>query len=332
MNLHQLLMAYVPSSSRHTSGGWQAFNCPCCVDNGEPRLDTKGRGGIKFETDLVSYHCFNCGFITSHRSGRILSQKFVRFMRLLGIPDSDIKRAQLDSIREKELVHGPTIYTHRKITSIPKFLDVELPEQAKPIREWIEEDTPPENAIYAASYMITRGIYDYVDGYWSPDPKFKKRVIFPFWQNDRIVGFTARDFTDNSSTKYITNSQPGYIYNIHKITERTSFLIVVEGAVDASAIDCAAILTNEASDEQVDYLNHYGGEVIVCPDNDRAGQKLALQAIENGWSVAFPEWENDIKDVADAVVRYGKLYTIRSIIESRVSNPTKIQVKLKLKE
>ena len=45
-----------------------------------------------------------------------------------------------------------------------------------------------------------------------------------------------------------------------------------------------------------------------------------------GWSVAFPEWEDDIKDASDAVVRYGRLFTVKSILDSIETNATKIKI------
>ena len=68
-------------------------------------------------------------------------------------------------------------------------------------------------------------------------------------------------------------------------------------------------------------------EVIVLADRDDAGYRLVEQALEYGWSVAFPEWSDGIKDANDAVVHYGKLYTLYSIISSKESNNLKIQLR-----
>ena len=53
------------------------------------------------------------------------------------------------------------------------------------------------------------------------------------------------------------------------------------------------------------------------------------QALELGWSVAFPEWADGIKDVNDAVKHYGRLYTLYSIINSKESNNLKIQLRMR---
>jgi hypothetical protein len=49
-------------------------------------------------------------------------------------------------------------------------------------------------------------------------------------------------------------------------------------------------------------------------------------ALKYGWAVAFPDWENGIKDVADAVAKYGTLFTMRSILDSVQTNKLKIQL------
>jgi hypothetical protein len=68
----------------------------------------------------------------------------------------------------------------------------------------------------------------------------------------------------------------------------------------------------------------------VCPDKDEAGIELVEQAVVLGWEVSFPDWHTDCKDAADAVLRYGRLATINSIIKNATSNKIKIQVKSKM--
>lgn len=331
MNLQEIVLTSIPSMSRHSSGGWIAFNCPCCVDQGEPRHDTRMRGGLRSTSDMVSYHCFNCGFKASHKFGRIINKKFLHFMRLLGIPDSDIKRLQIDSIRDKELADGPTLFVSKtQVTRVPSFKDVELPDGSRSLDDILSDPNPDDKAIMAAKYLLDRGIYDHVNAYWSPHPVYRSRVIFPFWQGDRVVGHSGRDITGKSEAKYMTRSPTEFLYNVDAIKRNTKYLMVVEGIIDAACLDGVAIMSNEASQSQIDYINQFKGEVIVSPDRDKAGERLVKQAIENGWSVSFPYWEDDIKDAGDAIQRYGKFYTLKSIIDGRISNSTKIQVKLRI--
>ena len=82
--------------------------------------------------------------------------------------------------------------------------------------------------------------------------------------------------------------------------------------------------------EQAHLIDKLGKRVIVCPDKDKAGVELIDQALELGWEVSFPDWHTSCKDAADAVLRYGRLATIKSIIDCATNNKIKIQVKSKM--
>ena len=80
--------------------------------------------------------------------------------------------------------------------------------------------------------------------------------------------------------------------------------------------------------------------VIVLPDRDKQGQRMIDLAVHHGWSVSFPKlkdgsgktswWDKETKDAADAGRTYGKLYTVRSIIESATANKMQIAIQQKL--
>ena len=61
-------------------------------------------------------------------------------------------------------------------------------------------------------------------------------------------------------------------------------------------------------------------------DKDKPGAKMIKSALDNGWSVSLPPWGDDIKDVADAVKKYGRLYTLSTILHYREDNEIKIQL------
>ncbi len=105
---------------------------------------------------------------------------------------------------------------------------------------------------------------------------------------------------------------------------------MTEGPFDAITISGVSILGSEVNDIQRDLINGLSRQVIVVPDRDAPGQKLINQAIEFGWSVAFPEWEDSVKDTADAVSKYGRLFVIQSILKSTESNKLKIDLKRKM--
>ena len=67
-------------------------------------------------------------------------------------------------------------------------------------------------------------------------------------------------------------------------------------------------------------------DIILLPDFDKAGIDTVNIATKRGWAVSFPPWEDDIKDASDAVERYGRLFTVKTILDSVETNATKIKI------
>jgi DNA primase len=111
--------------------------------------------------------------------------------------------------------------------------------------------------------------------------------------------------------------------------ENWNYVIVVEGIFDALCIDGVAVMHNDISDAQARMIRNLGKEVIVVPDQDQAGIDLIDRAVELGWSVSMPDWPSGIKDVNDAVIEYGKLATLLTIMQARETSKIKIELKKK---
>lgn len=176
------------------------------------------------------------------------------------------------------------------------------------------------------------------DFYWTPEVEHKLnyRVIVPFQWGDTIIGYSARSFVDGIKPKYYTEHEPNYVFNVNKQRPDSRFVIVVEGAFDAMSIDGVAVLSNECNEAQADIIDNLGREVIVVPDFDRgvnrqgkatwSGERLIDRAIEYGWSVSFPVWSETCKDVNEAVIKYGKLFVLKTILDARESSRLKIEI------
>jgi DNA primase len=107
------------------------------------------------------------------------------------------------------------------------------------------------------------------------------------------------------------------------------YAIVVEGIFDALSISGLAVMHNTVSDAQARVIRSLGKDVIVVPDQDTAGLELIDRAVELGWSVSIPEWHPDVKDVNDAVIKYGRLGTLLTILEARETSKIKIELRKK---
>ena len=335
MNLIQnTILTSLPAGRKKTPSGWISFNAPCCVHNGET-ADKKKRGGLMTSADgTVSYHCFNCGFKASYVIGRKLTYKMRQFMGYIGIPDDTIRKLAIEAMREEE---GDAKYEKKKFVTFKKK---ELPKHTRSLGEWLEEytvgtmTTEQQNKIdNLLNYLAGRGIgadwYDFMyssDKYWDVD----KRLLIPFYWRGDIVGFTGRMFEQSDKVKYYTDVQPGYVFNMDAQDWTRKFVIVTEGPFDAITVSGVSILGSEINETQRELIDGLGRQVIVVPDRDAPGEKLINQAIEFGWGVAFPEWDKTVGDVADAVLKYGRLFTIQSILKTTESSKLKIDLKRKM--
>ena len=98
------------------------------------------------------------------------------------------------------------------------------------------------------------------------------------------------------------------------------------GPFDALAIGGVAVLSNRISLQQAEIIDDLDREVIVVPDADRAGAALIDAAIEYGWSVSYPVWQKDYKDINAATVALGPLFVLKSILAARVRGRLKIEL------
>jgi hypothetical protein len=57
--------------------------------------------------------------------------------------------------------------------------------------------------------------------------------------------------------------------------------------------------------------------------------RLVDRAVELGWSVSMPDWPAEVKDVNDAVIRWGRLATLITIMQARETSPIKIKLRKK---
>jgi hypothetical protein len=309
------LLAHLPSKRKTTPSGWISFNAPCCDDK-------RQRGGfIVNGGDAVSYHCFNCGFKASWQPGRTLSQKMRKFMRALNMSDDTINKLGLEALRLNE-------DSNAEVKSIvPTFSIRALPEDAVPITSLL--DNIPDKLVPVLEYLADRNLYleDY-PFYWTPKLGFSNRLIIPFYKDNIIVGYTARAIGD-AKPKYISEQQPGYVFNLDRQHDARAFTIVCEGPFDAISIDGCALLGAEIKDSQNWLLKQLGKELVLVPDRDHEGPRTVEQAIELGWSISMPDWPEGVKDVNDAVVKIGRLATLWLIVSAKESNPLKIRLRAK---
>jgi hypothetical protein len=351
MTIQQEIMQLLPARRKSAPSGWISFNAPCCHHNGET-ADTRGRGGLIPSADgAVSYHCFNCGFKTSWRPGWHISYKFRKLLRWLGADDNTIQRFVIEALQVKDTVAPDTIPA-TDITAID-FQPRPLPPESASLRQWatmtrltgdwdnqgMYNAQIPEQLMRVCNYLLDRGAAHFskhYDFYTSDDTAYNmhRRVIIPFIWNDKIIGYTARAMEDGIQPKFHTSHEPNFVFNVNNQLPNSKFVIVCEGPFDAISVDGVAVLSNNISETQADIIDSLARQVIVVPDFDVkpnkqgrlvwSGKQLVDNALEYGWAVSFPVWRETCKDINEALVKYGKLFTLKAILDSVETSRLKI--------
>ena len=70
---------------------------------------------------------------------------------------------------------------------------------------------------------------------------------------------------------------------------------------------------------QIKWLERSRRQKVIIPDRWGDGYRLAEQAIRLGWSVSYPDI-GSCKDVNEAIMKYGKLYTFKTIRDNICSD------------
>jgi len=243
----------------------------------------------------------------------------------MNVPAEEIERINLESMRHRS-VQGILDDRQRTANAVQniQFEDRELPDGFI----IVDQHTPTHY-----QYLKERCVPgDYPTGMagGEPNAKWQPRpgLIIPFTYDGRIVGHTTR-FLDDKTPRYIHDIQPGYVFGTDLQRPDWQHVIVMEGVFDALSIAGLAVLHAEISDSQARLIRSLGREVTVVPDQDQAGLKLVDRALELGWAVSMPDWPADVKDVNDAVKKWGRLATLIHIIQARETSRIKIELRKK---
>ncbi len=154
---------------------------------------------------------------------------------------------------------------------------------------------------------------------------FYKRITFPIHDKyGNPVGFTARDFTNFSDSKYINSSDTviyhkgSILFNYHRLKDnlnRSDNVIICEGVMDVIAYDKAGIynviatLGTACSKEQLSLLKELKRTIILSYDGDKAGKaanmKVGEQLLKEGVKVEVID-NNTGLDPDEIINKYDK--------------------------
>jgi hypothetical protein len=206
-----------------------------------------------------------------------------------------------------------------------KFSESDLPAHA----EFLTDTDSPEY-----QYLLSRAVpmdYPYMitmNGDSLKSHHVRPGVVIPFTHDGNVVGSTIR-FLDDRTPKYLNDMPQGYVFGTDLQKPDWQYVIVCEGVLDALSISGLALLHNEISDMQARLIRGLGKEIVVVPDQDKSGLMLIDRAIELGWGVSIPDWPADVKDVNDAVKKFGRIGALLSIVQSVETSRIKIELRKK---
>lgn len=327
--VYDTLLTLMPGDRKRSKSGWTGMNGVCCIHNGETP-DTRKRLSIAMGDDGISclVSCFNCNFRAIWKPGQTLSRKMMNFLGWMGLSQEDIKKLNFKVWQERERMKLDSSYQPKEIKHL-SFAKKNLPIGARPVMDLLKEGYNDKDFESSVLYLAERGeeIFTGYDYFWTPNREhgLNQRIIIPFRWRGEIVGWTGRA-TIPTKTRYYSEVQAHYLFNTEVIDNDWQYVFLCEGPFDALAINGVASLGDKLSEEQILWLNQSGKTKVVVPDRINAGGTLVDIAIKQGWHVAFPQWDRNIKDAADAVKAYGKLYSIWTIIDSITKDKLSINV------
>lgn len=309
--------------------GYANINCPLCQTRGETRADQGRRLGINIQPDNVRFNCFNCRAAASYTLGRSMPNLIQQFLLGLGFGEREVKEIVFESERIRRLIGSqPLLAQQYSVVMAPEFTDAQMPAGARTLDQWAMDECADPDFMATLRYLLGRGDEIASTGvyYWSPHNEMNRRLIVPCYYGRQLVGWIARCI-DGGRPRYLKMVPENFLFNANALTAiNRYYLFIVEGVFDAIALDGVAALGGNLNEYQLAWIKSSDKQPIMVPDRDRGGLRLIDVAIDNGWAVAAPYygghhwWQADIKDAADAVLRYGRLYTFRSIIETASSH------------
>jgi len=314
------ILTIISGKKTLSQSGWYSFNAICCQHRGH-RTDTRKRGGIRLSDNSWQYHCFNCGFKAGFFLGKSITKNTRLLLTYANIDENQINRWNLESLQHKDLLD---IVKIRKQKKVIKFLDFVMEEG---------ELLDINNATHKKyiDYLHNRGLeYNVYPFLVTPKltGRLSERIIIPFTFEGKIVGQTSR-FLDDRTPKYINQQQTGYVFGYDLQKSEYETCILCEGIFDAISIDGCALTHNTISNEQAEILNRLNKKIIFVPDLDKTGLKTCDRALELGYDVSIPEWDINVKDINDAVVKYGKFNTLLSILQNATTSKIKVEMRRK---
>jgi DNA primase len=240
-------------------------------------------------------------------------------MRQLGFDEAEIQRLALELLSQADLEQ--LVKREPEFKWRPDWPDFDPGFEFRPIADPVKLEYLEKRQLSDLAVWLETD-YEYLG--------LNQRIILPYTYENKLVGYLARyaGTVPEKVRKYIRKAPAEYVFGLDNISLNSEYIIVSEGEFDALFTQGVSVGSNNISERQIQLIEELNIEPVVIPDRDLAGRDLVMRAADYGWSASFPEWE-DCKDVSDAVLKYGRLFAVYSILQAVEHSPTKIRLMAK---
>lgn len=180
----------------------------------------------------------------------------------------------------------------------------------------------------AYKYVLDRKLdpsyYPKLGYVFNPKSKFDKRVVVPFFEDEKMVYFITRTIDPKNMLRYMNPDKldsKGYVFNIDKINEE---VILCEGVFDAMSITAeqpaTCLLSADIGIKQLSKLYEKKPKTIIyVPDQDETGfkkmqkniTKLITYCPYQGLNIYIYNVPSGCKDLNDMKIKTGKDYILK---------------------
>lgn len=319
--IEELVRHYVPLVHGQANG-WHRVYCEYCGDGSR----TKGpRGAWLFQDAMAAYHCFNNDCDGNFVPGRKepCHGAMEGILEAFGVPANEVKLLAFRNRNYKPENAGKSRVTPITAIDLPSYF-YPLAKAAKddPLAEKARRFLMDEKRIRPSSYpfYLSTGELETDDVYEQAKAKStKNRLIIPAFRGDEMIYYQARRLDGVDTNKYLSCDKPraNIIYNMDRLYEDIkSPLFVLEGFFDAHHLNGVAVMENDLSSQQIELLDRSPREKVVVPDYHTDNNRLAQTAVRQGWAISKPNFGSEVKDVTEAVCKYGRLFVAHEIVRN----------------
>lgn len=319
VTLQEVIRQNINLPHRANAKGFFSVVCKVCGDHGK-----KGaRAGFKFEGDTVGYNCFNCGHssVFDPHEHETMPTRMVEVLDAFGVAKVDWAPVLFFTLQNQASGNTTNHKDKEYVSSIepavikfPPYV-VPLADDANELNQFAIEYLRDERGINWKDYpfFIVNEKTDHPDC-----ERWYGRLIIPVYKNNNLVFYQGRDLSDTRVKKYLSPAidRDNILYGYDQIARYTdSPIFVTEGWFDSFMIQGVSVFGNHMTPNQIKWLKQSSRQKVIIPDRFGDGHLLAEQALELDWAVSYPDI-GSCKDVNDAIVKYGMLYTLKTISDN----------------